>query len=111
MMRGQQHMAVAVRAPDGRIVVHEEPLKGALYRHPAMKLPLLRGFVALWDALGLGMKSLMFSANVAADEVAPPEGSADLQPSPQHNPKSTKDEDEAKIQNLRWVALPGSVSR
>jgi uncharacterized protein YqhQ len=70
MMRGQKHMAVAVRAPDGRIVVHEEALKGALYRHPAMKLPLLRGFVALWDALGLGMKSLMFSANVAMEEEA-----------------------------------------
>ena len=68
MMRGQKHMAVAVRAPDGRIVVHEEALKGALYRHPAMKLPFLRGFVALWDALGLGMKSLMFSANVAMEE-------------------------------------------
>ncbi len=68
MMRGQRHMAVAVRAPDGSIVVHEEALKGALYRNPAMKLPFLRGFVALWDALGLGMKSLMFSANVAADE-------------------------------------------
>ncbi|HKP53769.1 MAG TPA: DUF1385 domain-containing protein [Chloroflexia bacterium] len=70
MMRGQRHMAVAVRAPDGRIVVHEEALKGALYRHPAMKLPFLRGFVALWDALGLGMKSLMFSANVALEEEA-----------------------------------------
>ncbi len=70
MMRGQRHMAVAVRAPDGRIVVHEEALKGALYRHPAMKLPFLRGFVALWDALGLGMKSLMFSANVAMEEEA-----------------------------------------
>jgi uncharacterized protein YqhQ len=68
MMRGQKHMAVAVRAPDGRIVVHEEPLKAAIYRNPIMRLPFLRGFTALWDALGLGMKSLMFSANVAMEE-------------------------------------------
>ena len=64
MMRGQKHMAVAVRAPDGNIIVHEEALKG-LIMHPVMKLPFLRGLVGLWDALGLGMKALMFSANVA----------------------------------------------
>ena len=67
MMRGQRHMAVAVRAPDGSIVVHEEALKG-LIMHPVMKLPFLRGLVGLWDALGLGMKALMFSANVAEQE-------------------------------------------
>ena len=67
MMRGQKHMAVAVRAPDGSIIVHEEALKG-LIMHPVMKLPFLRGLVGLWDALGLGMKALMFSANVAAEE-------------------------------------------
>src|SRR4051812_32680708 len=72
MMRGQRHMAVAVRAPDGKIVVHEEPLNAAIYRNPAMKLPFLRGLVALWDALGLGMKSLMFSADVALQEDTPP---------------------------------------
>src|SRR3954454_18435222 len=68
MMRGQRHMAVAVRAPDGEIVLHEEPLNSAIYRNPVMKMPFLRGLVALWDALGRGMKALMFSANVALDE-------------------------------------------
>lgn len=72
MMRGQRHMAVAVRAPNGNIVVHQEPLNAAIYRHPVMKLPFLRGFVALWDALGLGIKSLMFSADVALQEEAEP---------------------------------------
>jgi len=70
MMRGQRHMAVAVRAPNGDIVLHQEPLKGVLYRHPVMRLPVLRGFVALWDALGLGMKAIMFSADVAMQEEA-----------------------------------------
>jgi uncharacterized protein YqhQ len=68
MMRGQKHMAVAVRAPDGTIVIHEEALNSAIYKHPVMKLPFLRGLVGLWDALGLGIKSLMFSANVALEE-------------------------------------------
>lgn len=68
MMRGQRHMAVAVRAPDGKIVVHQEALDKGLYRSPLMKLPLLRGVLGLWDALGLGMKALFFAANVAAEE-------------------------------------------
>jgi uncharacterized protein YqhQ len=68
MMRGQKHMAVAVRGPGGNIILHQEPLNSAIYRHPIMKLPFLRGLVGLWDALGLGMKALMFSANVAIEE-------------------------------------------
>ena len=68
MMRGQRHMAVAVRAPGGNIILHQEELNSAIYRHPVMKLPFLRGLVGLWDALGLGMKALMFSANVAIEE-------------------------------------------
>jgi uncharacterized protein YqhQ len=74
MMRGQKHMAVAVRAPGGNIIVHQEPLNSAIYRHPVMKLPFLRGLVGLWDALGLGMKALMFSANVALEEEEKAEG-------------------------------------
>ena len=68
MMRGQKNMAVAVRAPGGEIIVHHEPLNNALYTNPVMRLPFLRGLVALWDALGLGTKALMFSANVALEE-------------------------------------------
>ena len=68
MMRGQRHMAVAVRSPDGSIVVHQEPLNAGIYRNPAMKLPFLRGVVGLWDALGLGIKALMFSADVSLQE-------------------------------------------
>ncbi|MBF6612836.1 MAG: DUF1385 domain-containing protein [Chloroflexi bacterium] len=68
MMRGQRHMAVAVRAPDGKIVVHEEPLNNIFYKHPVMKLPFFRGLLGLWDALGLGIKALIFSADVALQE-------------------------------------------
>lgn len=77
MMRGQRHMAVAVRAPDGKIVVHQEALDKGLYRSPAMKLPFLRGVLGLWDALGLGMKALMFAANVAAEEGTDPKDVAE----------------------------------
>ncbi|MBN1956139.1 MAG: DUF1385 domain-containing protein [Anaerolineae bacterium] len=68
MMRGSQRMAVAVRNPEGEIVVHTEPLNAALYNGWIAKIPLLRGLILLWDALGLGLKTLMWSADIAVGE-------------------------------------------
>jgi uncharacterized protein YqhQ len=68
MMRGRTSMAVAVRAPSGNIVVHAEPLPRAIYSGWVAKTPLIRGLTMLWDTLGLGMKALMFSADVAVEE-------------------------------------------
>jgi len=65
MMRGAHDWAIAVRAPSNEIVVRRTPLTDAIYRAPALKLPFLRGMVTLWDSLGLGMRALMFSADVA----------------------------------------------
>ena len=73
MMRGVRAMAVAVRAPDQRIVLHTYPL-GRLYRGRLSRIPFLRGLLGLWDALGLGWQSLSFSANVAAGEETQFEG-------------------------------------
>ncbi|GAC1325928.1 MAG: DUF1385 domain-containing protein [Chloroflexota bacterium] len=64
MMRGRTFMAVAVRAPDKSIVVRSEALPKHLYGGVIQKIPLVRGMTMLWDALGLGMKALMFSADV-----------------------------------------------
>jgi len=69
MMRGTQTVAVAVRDPDGNIQLHKQPL-GAAYQSRFAKWPFVRGLLGLWDALGLGLRSLMFSADVAGgDEV------------------------------------------
>jgi uncharacterized protein YqhQ len=68
MMRGSRTMAIALRNPEGNIVVETEPLNEALYRGPISRVPFLRGLVSLWDALGLGTKALMLSADVAAGE-------------------------------------------
>ncbi|MDQ4078958.1 MAG: DUF1385 domain-containing protein [Chloroflexota bacterium] len=65
MMRGAKHMAVAVRHPDGHIEVHDEPLTAKIYTSRLGKLPFVRGLALLWDALGLGVRSLMWSADVA----------------------------------------------
>ena len=68
MMRGSRALAVAVRDPQGRIVVHTEPLDARIYGGRLARIPFVRGLTLLWDALGLGVKSLMFSANVALAE-------------------------------------------
>ncbi len=74
MMRGRRRMAVAVRAPSGEILVHTEPLNPALYQGPISRIPFLRGLTMLWDALGLGLKALMWSADVAVGEEEGEEG-------------------------------------
>src|SRR5918999_6130914 len=64
MMRGRRHAAVAVRAPSSRIIVRSEKLPVHLYGGWVSRTPFLRGLILLWDSLGLGMKALMFSADV-----------------------------------------------
>jgi len=74
MMRGSNNAAVAMRSPDGQIVLHTEPLP-PLYRSRATKTPFLRGVVVLWDALSLGMRILTLSANLQTGEEEKLEGS------------------------------------
>jgi len=64
MMRGRTFMAVAVRAPDTTIKVQSRPLPKHLYGGIIQKIPLVRGLTMLWDALGLGMQALMYSADI-----------------------------------------------
>ncbi|RME53330.1 MAG: DUF1385 domain-containing protein [Caldilineae bacterium] len=68
MMRGRRTMAVAVRNPRGEIVLHEEPLTAKIYTSRWGQWPFIRGLSLLWDALGLGMRALMWSADVAMQE-------------------------------------------
>src|SRR5512136_274468 len=70
MMRGSKAVAVAVRDPQGHIVVHSELLDARVYGGPIAKLPFLRGLTMLWDSLVLGMRSLMYSADVAVGNVS-----------------------------------------
>lgn len=68
LMRGAHTAAVAVRDPEGKIVIHEQPLNQTLYRGWIARTPFVRGIVGLWDALGLGTRALMWSADVALGE-------------------------------------------
>ena len=75
MMRGRQACAVAMRAPDGKIVTKVQPL-GGIYKTRIAKIPFLRGLVMLWDSLGLGMRALTDSANLQTGEDEKIEGPA-----------------------------------
>ncbi len=75
MMRGRQAVAIAVRAPDGQVILDTQPLN-PIYRGAFSRTPFLRGLLGLWDALGLGWRALNFSANIAAGDEGKIEGPA-----------------------------------
>lgn len=68
MMRGPGKVAVAVRAPDGSIVVDVKDSSSLRDRYPILKKPLLRGVIALFESLSDGMRALAYSAKMAGDE-------------------------------------------
>jgi len=67
MMRGPHKTAVAIRKAGGEILVEAEPNSSITARYPVLKLPLLRGVVALFESLILGIRYLTFSANQAME--------------------------------------------
>jgi uncharacterized protein YqhQ len=86
MMRGVSTWAVAVRKPTsqqlheadghldpttpalGEIEVVSEPLVSWIKRHRMLRLPLVRGVVALAESLKIGFKALGISANAQVEE-------------------------------------------
>lgn len=68
MMRSPNSMAIAVRKPNGEIVVKREKLDFFSEKKFLSKLPLIRGVINLLSALILGMKALNFSANQSLGE-------------------------------------------
>jgi uncharacterized protein YqhQ len=94
MMRGVAHWAVAVRKPtpeqleeeedggegggpiaaEGEIEVSTFPLTSSLQRHRALRLPIVRGVVALGESMAIGFRALGISANA---QLPPAEDGAD----------------------------------
>ena len=67
MMRGRNHYAVAVRVPKtNEIVIDRGQLTAPIYQQRFWKLPFVRGLALLAEQLHLGMKSLIWSANMNA---------------------------------------------
>jgi uncharacterized protein YqhQ len=92
MMRGVAHWAVAVRKPtpeqlrederssdqdaEGEIEVSTFPLDSAMRRHRLLRLPIVRGVVALGGSMAIGFRALEISANA---QLPPGEGDEEEQ--------------------------------
>lgn len=65
MIRGRESVCVSVRRPDGNLELVRRPLSG-FYKGRLREIPFLRGVVVLFETLVLGVRSLLYSAQVAA---------------------------------------------
>jgi len=67
MIRGEKHMVTVVRRSNGETVVDKQPIP-RFYAGWMRSVPLLRGIIVLIESLVFGIKTLMYSANVALEE-------------------------------------------
>jgi len=67
MMRGQDTVVTAVRRSDGELVIDAQPLP-KIYTGRMRKAPFIRGIIVLIEALVLGIKALVHSANLSLEE-------------------------------------------
>jgi uncharacterized protein YqhQ len=114
MMRGIRHWAVAVRKPSaeqlaegerspeeaalGEIEVKTFPLDSVLRRHRVLRLPLIRGVVALGGSLAIGFKALEISANAQLPPEEPPAGAAEAA-----DGKAAGSSDTQEIPKAVWI--------
>lgn len=68
MMRGPGGIATAVRQPNQEITVKKDQIQSLQERWPFLKMPILRGVVALFESLIYGVQALNFSAQAAGEE-------------------------------------------
>jgi len=68
MMRSPERVAVAVRRPDGKIVLQNKSYVSFTKRNKFWGLPIIRGGVILIESMVLGVKALTFSGDIAIAE-------------------------------------------
>ena len=100
MMRSPHSFAVAVRRPDGSIVVREEAWLSFSERFPFLKWPLLRGANMLIESMANGLSALNFSAQ----EAMPEENAEQAQVAPASDSPTGPVADERKSVGL-WLTL------
>ena len=78
MMRGPSSWAVAVRRPDGRISEIEHDVESVALRRRWLRLPVVRGIVALGESLAIGMRALSVSARFSVTDEGEEDASEEL---------------------------------
>ena len=82
MMRGRDHLAVAVRRSNGEIVLKKDPVGSITKKYPILKWPFIRGVVALGESFGIGMKAFLFSADQFLEDESDGDSKANAKLSP-----------------------------
>ncbi len=67
MIRGRKAAVTAVRRPGGGLIT-DIRLLAAVYTGRMRRTPLLRGIIVLIEAMVIGIRSLLYSANVSLEE-------------------------------------------
>ena len=104
LMRSPRALAIAVRRPDGKIVVKDDDWHSITEKLRILKAPFLRGGVMLFETLANGYQALSFSA--AQQTVEPKAGETGAAPSSEG--EKVKPEEE-KGELVGW-ALAGTMA-
>jgi uncharacterized protein YqhQ len=86
MMRSPHAFAAVVRRQNGELVVHEEPMHDV--RRGKLAWPLVRGVIALVEALKLGTRALRFSADIYERDLIEAERSEGAKEAPKRAPET-----------------------
>jgi uncharacterized protein YqhQ len=78
MMRGPSSWAVAVRRPDGRISQVEHDVDSVALNRRWLRLPVIRGVIALGESLAIGMRALAVSARFSVTDEGEEDASEEL---------------------------------
>lgn len=69
MMKGPEDIAIAIRKPDNEIEMKKEKIDNIASRNKFFKLPFIRGIVGLVEAMIIGTKTLMYSAEFYEEDI------------------------------------------
>lgn len=101
MMRGPKKIAMAVRKSDGEIIIEEKDTKGI---GKWSKIPIIRGVVAFFSSMVIGIQALMFSSQFFEDD-EDINKSRNIEDKEKNNEDNKKDDKQEKARNT----LPAGV--
>jgi uncharacterized protein YqhQ len=65
LMRVPGAYATALRLPNGSITVQRQEFQSLTERYPLLKMPILRGVIALYESLKIGLNALQMSGDLS----------------------------------------------
>ncbi|MBR9675693.1 DUF1385 domain-containing protein [Candidatus Woesearchaeota archaeon] len=69
MMKSSKYYAVATRDKNGKIIIDTKEFKSLRDKLRIFNLPILRGVISLFEMMILGIRTLTYSANLAAEDM------------------------------------------